>query len=492
MSGLPRRVLVYLISVTLVVPVLPVTGWRLNAAEADETSGGSSPNLQTIDAFLQGPIAPAYRVISAQGRLLLDICRGNETCIQDMKQALPTKKQILAAGWEQTNNLVHAVVNAIASDGFVAQSAANFFTKYGRPVSPRALNGLHKSNILAKWGNRLFAFVEVVKGVLDMTIQFRAGDYLAMIQTALKTGLKVLSILKSGWLANFLCLAAGAASFGAGAVVCIFFVSVIIIVLSDMVDDLVGDFGGKLIYEGGKSIIEIMKSVKTACVDRVDGFVEEFCTVTAVICFTSLSLAYRFCDIEASLIDPLPDSDSIPVPGGSGGGVPVPAVPLGRGAPVGPGLGGDGDVSGPVVQPPSITATPRTDGIPGESGEIRVRGDLDIHIRVDGSIVTEADSGGEAITRIGSTVQGADEVGGTYVTDIGGSVINRGGVIEINPIGRSCEAVRNGQCCEKIDRGRCVIDIRKRSREKDCPSGYKRRGKYCYEYADRDHRLRLD
>ena len=89
-------------------------------------------------------------------------------------------------------------------------------------------------------------------------------------------------------------------------------------------------------------------------------------------------------------------------------------------------------------------------------------------------------------------MQGADEVGGTYVTDIGGSVINRGGVIEINPIGRSCEAVRNGQCCEKIDRGRCVIDIRKRSREKDCPSGYKRRGKYCYEYADRDHRLRLD
>ena len=149
------------------------------------------------------------------------------------------------------------------------------------------------------------------------------------------------------------------------------------------------------------------------------------------------------------------------------------------------------------IEPPDAVVLPSSPDVPrrdlhGDSDKIKVRGDLDVHVRVDGSVVTQARGDEQAVTRIGSTAPGTDDVGGTYVTDIQGDVLNEGGVIEINPLGRGCKIARNGQCCEKIDRGRCVVDIRKRSLDRACPKGYKRRGKYCYEYADYDHSLSLD
>ena len=320
-------------------------------------------------------------------------------------------------------------------------------------------------------------YAGVVFDAEQMGYQWQAGEYRETYQSLIKLALA----FPVNWVIDKAASACAAVTLGA----CLPASWIAPQLAQHYVTDPVGNAIGGLIYDGFNLLYDTIGTgvVKVAeCVGRTDGFSEPSCTLVpitkgaACLAFPAGCeeiLAFR---AVPSLSLPAPDGDgSMPVKpdviGGPdptvGGGIPVVVEP-----PVAPDFGGDAD-------------------------QIKVRGALDIHVRVDGSVMTSAARGGEAVTRIGSTAPGDNDVrGGRYVTDIEGSVINRGGSLEINPIGGSCEAVRNGRCCERVDRGRCVIDVRKPSSDNDCRKGYKlrkRSGKYyCYKYADRDHRLRLD
>ena len=128
-------------------------------------------------------------------------------------------------------------------------------------------------------------------------------------------------------------------------------------------------------------------------------------------------------------------------------------------------------------------------GLLNTSPKVRAS-DLDVNVRVKGNVTTIAPSGTNTVTRIGSTGAGSGEVGGRYSTDIGGSVINQGGQLEINPI-QGCAVRRNGVCCIEIHRTHCVLQkYTLRKNRYYCAAGYERDGRVCYRYSDKEHSIR--
>lgn len=94
---------------------------------------------------------------------------------------------------------------------------------------------------------------------------------------------------------------------------------------------------------------------------------------------------------------------------------------------------------------------------------------------VGGSVTSIGGGGGNASTRIGVGASAA----------VGGSVINKGGDLEI---GTSCAARRNGQCCVQIHRRLCALNVVP-TYKGGCPPRYERWGGLCYLYSDKIHSI---
>ncbi|MEM1035862.1 MAG: hypothetical protein AAGI14_03795 [Pseudomonadota bacterium] len=106
----------------------------------------------------------------------------------------------------------------------------------------------------------------------------------------------------------------------------------------------------------------------------------------------------------------------------------------------------------------------------------------DINVSVN-SVTTIAD-GGDATTLIGG-ITGKRGTGDVNV-HVRGSVVNQSGVLEIGAAG----TLRNDRKCITIDRDLCVYHRYIRRKKDPCWPGYTpRQGRWCYLYADRDHRI---
>ena len=109
------------------------------------------------------------------------------------------------------------------------------------------------------------------------------------------------------------------------------------------------------------------------------------------------------------------------------------------------------------------------------SNEIGVSSGGSSSATVGGSVTSIGSGGGNASTRIGV---------GSSAT-VGGSVINKGGDLEI---GASCAARRNGQCCVQIHRRLCALSVVPTHKGR-CPPRYERWGGLCYLYSDKIHSI---
>ena len=252
------------------------------------------------------------------------------------------------------------------------------------------------------------------------------------------------------------CGAIGLGTLGVGGVACAVAATVVGGVVTDMFADRIGNFVGDRLYDTGKKFVDNSRNDINQCVNRNDGFAKKFCSLLPLKNIARLTPAGKIIDMGTRAIfkmaqpppDVLPSSNA---PLHTGG------IRIGR-------------------------------GVNDNSPTLKIR-DLDSYTRVEGDVVTVAPSGTDSVTRIGSTGTGTGRAGGTYSTVIDGTVYNRGGTLEINPV-QGCATTRNGQCCIEIHRSYCVIDRYKRSkRSSGCASGYERDGRYCYQYADKRHRL---
>lgn len=108
-------------------------------------------------------------------------------------------------------------------------------------------------------------------------------------------------------------------------------------------------------------------------------------------------------------------------------------------------------------------------------------GSANINVRVGGEVITTANGGGST-TLIG-TATNDNTVPATGSVSISGSVINKGGQLEIGNSGL-CKAYRNHQCCVEIHRNLCVLNFFARPPNYPCPPLYSDEGGICYLYSD--------
>ena len=502
------------------------------AARTDSARAADSPALDRIDGFLESTL-PAYSVVRTRTGIVVATCRADDSCL-GMMDAARHELQRVWAGTEEfgagvaeeqekptlaevgagaRGELFGRLLEAVSKPEF-AHNVGQWFTHtYRTAPSAAARAGLDKLVSVAGAGKtvlRVAPYVyEGVRGAWATLEDIQAGDYeeatKELTDTALDMG-AIWACVKAAGGAGLLGAkvggVAGTVVPGVGNAVGALSGGVVFAVagglacwgVADVVTEKVSDVVGGWAYDKGKSFIDPVfdraKRDIDDCVGVTDGFVEKFCTVVPVIkaaaCINPIlcvagRAAEKFLRDRTSGTDVADDADA-PGAGSEATLALVAKSARGGGLPVGAGTFEDGSPDG---------------SLPGRSihgGRDRVRArELDMQIQVGGSVVTTAGGGGDAITRIGSTMQGAGDVGGRYVTGIRGSVYNEGGVLEINPVGRRCEVIRNGRCCVEIHRGRCVLDkyklSKKKRKKRRCATGYKRFGSWCYEYSDRRHAL---
>ncbi len=113
-------------------------------------------------------------------------------------------------------------------------------------------------------------------------------------------------------------------------------------------------------------------------------------------------------------------------------------------------------------------------------------GSARLNVSVGGEVTTLA-KGQNATTLLGTaTSENAGRVTGTV--SISGSVINKGGNLEIGSVG-ACKAYRNGQCCVDIHNALCVLNFFPKPADDPCPPRYVDEIGVCYLYSDTSHQI---
>ena len=339
------------------------------------------------------------------------------------------------------------------------------------------------SNLAATQGGatgvtgRLGGLALATRGAL-LTVREMYGplkdDARAKIQLATGSVLNIAGGAGAGKL-TAICVLGGLKTFGVVTLACVGGALVTVVMTTDIPETL-GDAAGSHVYDKGTRAYARYRHDKEFCVGRTDGFTENFCSLLALT------------DPAARLIGFVASETALP-PGTSGlAGVAIDVVrsrllerddtPAGATR-----VGG-------LHRTDTVAAGPGAHGGSSTASRVTAR-DLNVHVKVGGEVTTTARSGDSAVTTIGGVAGSAGKVGGTYVTRVEGSVLNRGGRLEINPVKR-CRVRRDGRCCVDIHRGRCVLDKYKLSKKKKkkkrrCATGYTRSGSWCYEYSDRRH-----
>jgi hypothetical protein len=319
------------------------------------------------------------------------------------------------------------------------------------PIDPKVV-GIAGS--VEKWAGPVSSALKGLSGALRAIESLSAGEYRATTDEAFGTaGSLVGSIAGRSVGAHFGAFAGasllggvcGAVSLGVGAVPCAMVGGAVGSVLFGVIGGAAGAWAGRTFGTAVGDAVHVA-FVNDTCVDARQGFGRASC-----------SLIKRF--LMKSPIPPSNAAGTVDETGSSSSG----EITAG-GIRVAPSLAGGGQVNA---------------------------GNISTNVHIGGSVTTLAEPGQSASTRIGSTsgTTGSQEINGSYTTSIGGSIINQGGTLEINPI-QSCSMRRNGQCCMEMHNGYCVISrITLAAMQMRCPSNYEQFGRQCYLYSDKRHRV---
>ena len=442
------------LAVALLAFLLVLTGMPISpiSAATDPGASASQRTLDAVDKFLSAS-SPGYIISKGTGNIAVDFCKKNKSC----QDAIPrTKDDFNAIGYRVAVKSGEAgfeqISDVLADPEFIYKSTDKFFKVYGHPPSPEAFSMLRNLTAVGKFAQNLHKALPWIKagiGVWKMSTHIQSGDY----EEATKTALRTATSIGVGIGVGAACTALTA---GLGAFACV--------VAGGVVGGIVGDFAanwaGDQLYGRGKKYIDgafdYARKDMTECVDKHDGFVERFCSLAPLAKWGVAGVRFAV-NPAGAVIDRV-----------------TKAVPDGSSSPPNAQVRSGGVQVGVSVN--------------DNSPDVKAN-NLETHVRVRGDVITVAPSGSNAVTRIGSTGTGTGEVSGTYITDIDGTIYNKGGILEINPI-QGCATRRNGQCCIEIHRSHCVISKYKRSKKSfNCADGYDRDGRYCYLYSDRQHSI---
>ena len=276
-----RRSAMLIIAMSLLLSfVLPALG----ASTAYAASSETSDRLKSIVGFLQAttPTGPAYRIVKESHKIIVDICENESDC-----------REVTAKfGKELFSGAVGGLVTTFVDPSNVDSIKYSFFQTHGRTVGETASAGLGKLRKVAKFGAKLGPWVTGAVGAIETVQHIRAGDWEEATKTAVGTGLKIGVALGVSALAGTACTAA---TFGAGAPFCVAGAVFIGGTIGSMAADWAGDVVGGILYSRGKQFVEDTKAEVESCVDRTEGFKEEFCTVLplARTAFLPVYPAYR-------------------------------------------------------------------------------------------------------------------------------------------------------------------------------------------------------
>ena len=392
--------------------------------------------LKSIGRFLKSAPVPAADVLSAPGRVAYEVVKDKEA------------GRILVKMHDDTV-------------GFLMDLAGTQGGSLG---------------MTGKSGGLLLATKDTLMAVREMYGPLK-DDPRARVQLTTKTILDITGGVGTGKLAT-LCVLGGVKTFGAVTLGCVGGALLAVIMRSDIPDKL-GNVAGSYMFDEMREGFYRAKQGQELCIGKTYGFSENFCTMLALAADSAPSLIGL---VTSTAIGPSDPS----------GLVADTAIDVGRSM-----FRLRDDMSPdsiPIGRPrgtANVDAGRGAHARPSSAHRVTAK-DLNLHVRVDGNVSTTARSGDTAITVIGAVTENSGRVGGTHVTRIEGSVYNRGGLLEINPV-RGCKVRRDGQCCVEIHRGRCVIDkyrlSKKKRKKRRCADSYRRSGSWCYEYSDRRHRV---